>query len=390
MRKWLSIVALLGGCDFPSLSINCQTTGVSLVCGWVGLDAGTDGGLDAGTSDSGVSAGPVDAGVAPVKDASAPAVVDASQPSTQPATGVFKVQGSKLFDANGNEFRMRGDNVTHVDAPVTSFNANTSRFINYFADDPDRVVRDMRAANGWGIGSKKVQVPGDWIGTCKSDSGSFETAIARWVANIPKYKAVERFMILNPLNEWGSDEVAWRDAYVSAIPRLRAAGWTGTILIDAPGCAQNGMAIARHGAAILASDPLKNVAYGWHTYGAVFDSQGGIQRSYAEQVDLVPTADALKATGLVVIMSEIGPGRNIGPSPTMIAPERFVDVAESHGFGWLLWSSNDNDSAGCASSETSFGMIKVCGVYNSDTDLTQWGRQAKALWDKHATQASIF
>jgi mannan endo-1,4-beta-mannosidase len=304
------------------------------------------------------------------------------------------VVGPKLFDANGNEFVMRGSNTTHVDQaslPMKTFKANTNRFINYFSGDPDRVLRDMQSSgNGYSTASGKVQIPGLWDGTCKSDAANFNKMVDVWVHDAKKYQTVERTMLLNIANEWGDDENAWRAAYVAAIPRIRDAGWNGAIVVDAPGCGQNGMAIARQGAAILAADPQKNVVFDWHIYGLVYDSVAGINKQWAEQIDLLPTMNALAATKLAIVVGEIGPGRNIGPSPTSVKPERIVKLAEERGFGWLLWSHDDNDGANSSSSETSFGMFKTNNVYTSDADLTQWGRTAKALWEQYSTPASIF
>lgn len=318
-----------------------------------------------------------DAGKPPVVDAGQPTPVDASVPPT----GQWKVVGAKLFDPNGNEFRLRGDNVTHVDAPSVNFNSNAERSINYFQDDPDKAIGLMRTGPGWSIAHQKVQIPGSWDGTCKSDMATFNGMVNRWVRDIPKYNAFSRYMLLNIANEFGNSETEWRDAYVAAIPKIRNAGWTGVIVVDAPGCGQNGMAVARNGAAVLAADPLRSLLFDVHVYGAYTDAS------------LVSTLDALKATGLAVVLGEIGPGRNIGPSPTLITPERVVALAEARGFGWLLWSSNDWSQAGCASNDSDFAFLKRgCDPYTgTDAELTQFGRSAKALYLQYgATKASIF
>jgi mannan endo-1,4-beta-mannosidase len=342
-----------------------------------------DAGQDASKPDASVDAGQpvVDAGP---KDAGQP-VVDAG---TVPPSGVFKVVGSKLYDPNGVEFRMRGTNKTHQDSWSPSLGqmpSNATRWIIYFVDDPARAVRDMQSSNigGTTVNGKDVQIPGFWDATCSGDIGKFNTAVNRWVRDMPTYKTFERFMILNIANEALNGVDQWRTGYLDAIAKIRAAGWTGTIMIDAPNCGQRADAIVQAGKTLLDADPLRNLLFSWHIYGMVYDSQGGIAKTWNEQIDLVPTMDALKASGLAVVIGEFGPGRNVGASPTNITPTRIVELAEARGFGW--------HGAGETGSESSFAHLKQGWTYNSDDDLTTFGREVKALWLKYgAKAASIF
>lgn len=417
-NTFLALVALtLTACfEIPEIRINCTGGGNTLICSWFGTDAGA---ADAGsTNDAGMDASAQDASA---QDASAPdagdaatdasiadagrdsgqdtgipvvdsgQVVDSGTPVVVPATGVFKVVGSKLFDPNGVEFRMRGTSKTHQDNQSPGLGktkSNTTRWLVYFTEDPDRVIRDLQSPSiGGSIASHAVAVPGFWDGTCKSDSASFNTMVNRWVRDAAKYNLLKSKAILNVANEWGDNETAWRDAYVAAIPRIRAAGWQGAIMVDFPGCGQNAMAGVRHGAAVLNADPQKNVIFSWHIYGNVYDSQAGIGRQWQEQIDLVPTFDALKASGLAVVVGEFGPGRNVGPSPTNITPSRVIDQAEAHGMGWLSWSWDDNNLANGMSNDDSFSH-SYTGDYNSASDLTDFGKIVVGYWDRLAVRAS--
>jgi mannan endo-1,4-beta-mannosidase len=377
-----------------------QTATVTLTCPAgppvVVVDGGALPPTDAGVPpvvDSGVPP-VVDAGVPPIRDAGGPPP-STSRPPASRGTG-FYVVGPRLYDGNGQEFRMRGTNKTHQDnwgPGLGKTKSNTTRWLVYFKDDPDRTIADMQSPNigGSTTNGLAVQVPGFWDGTCKSDAASFETMVARWVRDAKKYQKIERLMVLNIANEWGSDHRAWRDAYVAALPRIRNAGWHGAIMVDAPGCGQDAAAIVEYGAAVFAADPEKNVLFDWHIYGNVSDPAGGVPPSYGGQLELVPTMDALRDTGLTVIVGEFGPGRNIGPSPTMITPERIITVSEQHGIGWLSWSWEDNDQANAKCSNTSF-----CHVYDTlsasiaPSNLTDFGGIMVAQWQALATPASIF
>lgn len=416
----LVMVALTGCSDLkiPDISLNCKGSGQSLMCSWFGpsVDAGApvaDSGIDSSipnvdpkdsgptvSTDAGQS---VDSSVVvvspPPKDAGQPpAPSAANRPATSLGTGLFVV-GSKVYDGNGKEFRFRGTNKTHIDSWAPSLGlmpSNATRFISYFYSDPDRVLRDMKSPNigGTTVNGKDIMVPGLWdspggILTCRDSLSAFNAGVDVWVRDAVKYQTMERSIVLNVANEWGNDSTAWRDAYVAALPRIRAAGWHGLIMVDAPGCGQNATPLVTHGAAILAADPEHNVVFSWHIYGSVFDSLGGKPKQWSEQLDLVPTMDALRATGLAVILGEFGPVN--GSSPQVILPQRIVEQAEAHGFGWLTWSYDDWSDPNETGSETSFAHLKQGNTYNSDADLTKWGRDAKALWLQYgAATASTF
>jgi mannan endo-1,4-beta-mannosidase len=124
---------------------------------------------------------------------------------------------------------------------------------------------------------------------------------------------------------------------------------------------------------VFDSDPEKNVIFDQHIYGVYRDIAGGDSGSYNNQPDLEPHVKALAATGLVVALGEFGPGRNVGPSPTMIKPERVIELAEKYGLGWLAWAWDDNNLAGGMSDENSFSM-SYSGTYTKSSDLTSFGR----------------
>lgn len=327
-----------------------------------------------------------------------------SRPSTSLGVG-FYVVGRKIYDANGNEFRMRGTNKTHQDnwAPGLAYaGSNTTRWNLYFSDDPTRCINDMTSLTHGGSSRNgdAVQIGGFWDGTCNDSSTPFNAMVNRWVRDAALYQTTvvegypfERFFILNIANEWGGDGLAWRNAYVAAIPQIRAAGFHGLIMVDAPGCGQNPQPIIQYGADILNADPEKNVCFSLHVYGNFYDTGSGITQAWSEQNDLAPSLAALAATGLAVIVGEFGPGRNIGPSPTMITPQRIIALCEQYGIGWLSWSWDDNNLAGGMSDDDSFSH-SYNGNYNSSADLTIFGKviveDPAYGWKALAQPASIF
>lgn len=405
MKAQLLIVAALlmtAGCDLD-FSINCQVVGGPKGGSWYcsdPVDAGTDGGMDAAVADAGqpvVDAGKVDAGQPAVVDAGQP-VVDAGQPPAP--SGVFRVVGNKLYDPNGAEFRMRGNNRTHIDnhhPPANLFKSNTSRWVAYFIDDPDRTVRDVTGKhNGGSTAHGSVAVIGDWAQTCADNDAVFEQIVARWVKNAAKYQAIANVSIVNIANEYSpSSDEKWRDKYIDAVKRIRAAGYKGNIQIDARGCGQQASPIIRYGKDVLAADPEKNLHFSVHTYGLFYSVKHGQPKSWSEQQDVVPTFDALAATGLHIVLGEVGPGPLLGgglggPSPTKISATAFVNEAEARGFGWLLWSSDDNTEANARCNNDSFCMTYDTTLNALGSNLTDWGKEAVGLWDRYAVRATTF
>ena len=321
-----------------------------------------------------------------------------ARPSYNHGVGFF-VRDGKLYDSNGDEFRVRGVNKLHWDASspgLLKSRANATRWTIDFKQSAEKNVALLLGAPGQGgtIAGQSVVIPGNWDGTCKDDPALFRQIVDTWLAQAASWQKLEKHMILNIANEWGpSDSTLWRDVYKEAIGKLRAAGYHATISVTAGGCGQDPAAIVKYGREIFESDPEQNVIFDQHIYGVYQDVAGAAPGKYDDQPELAEHFAALADTGLVVVVGEFGPGRDIGPSPTRIDPERVVELAERHGLGWLAWAWDDNNLAGGTSDDAGFGM-SIKGAYESSADLTVFGRTVvehpswglKAL----ARSASIF
>lgn len=355
-------------------------------------DAGSPS-TDAGLPDAGsvVDAG-TDAGT-PVVDAGSPPAGAVKRPAASKGVGFFVV-GSKVYDANGLEFRLRGTNKTHWDNTSSGLRfagSNATRWIIDFNRAAAQNVALMQSVGTGGTtADKAVQIAGNWDGTCKSDRATLDRMVSTWVAQIPTWATVERHTILNIANEWGDSSSAWRDAYVATLPKLRAAGWHGLIMIDAGICGQDTLgSILKYGAEVLAADPEKNVIFSQHVYGYYFDAAKGGKSSWSDQRDIDDHFKALSATGLAVVIGEFGPGRKIGASPTDVTPTRVIETAEKYNLGWLSWSWDDNNLNGGMSDDNSFSH-SYSGAYGAESDLTIYGKEVVPFWKKLAKPASIF
>ena len=300
--------------------------------------------------------------------AAVPPSAHQQRPSYNTGTGFFVV-GSKLYDANGNDFRIRGLNHLHWDSPsigIPKTGANTERWDIDFNQPIANNIALMQKS----IANKLVPMPGAWEGTCDDGTASLSGIVGKWVATAAQWKAVEKHVLINIANEWGpSNSTIWRDQYIAAVAALRAAGIKSTLVVDAGGCGQNNLDLTQYAAAVLNSDPQKNILFSQHIYG-------GWQASNAQawQTDLNQGLDALAATGLAVVIGEFGPGRNIGPSPTLITPAQLIGGAEARGLGWLAWAWDDPAGEYTSPPEDAWFALSFTGDYRSSADLTTFGK----------------
>jgi len=294
-----------------------------------------------------------------------------SRPSHNTGTGFFVANG-KLYDANGIEFRIRGVNKSHYDFAwpgVAKTHANTIRWSTPLWLGGGLVAGLMQDT----IDQRMIPMPAVWYVdgsysdasnvTCKSSTGVFNTAVDQWVALATTMKPFERYLLLNIANEWGPDNsTVWRDAYINAVSRLRAAGYLSTIVIDSGGCGQNPDDLVNFAQAVFQSDPQRNIVFDIHIYGGWANGNAA-----SWQTDLSTAFDQFAALGVPMVVGEFGPGRNIGPSPTLMTPGEIILAAEARGFGWLAWAWDDGN-------DDSWFAMSTNGDYRSAADLTIFGR----------------
>jgi len=301
----------------------------------------------------------------------------------------------RVFDPNGDEFRIRGVNRNHWDSGgsrlgVPLSGANAERIFLPLSPDA-RYPRTSGAAYSLGVvqadivAQGMVPIPVNYTTTCKSDQASLSAAVDTWVNDAATWTPLSSSAIFNIANEWGPSSTVqqqtapyaklpvygWRDGYVSAVQRMRAAGYSGLLMIDAAGCGQDVLSVVRDGPAVLESDPLHNVVFSVHVYGSLhYPATASWMQDYATSMA------RLKASGLPVVIGEFGPV-GIGPSPTAVPADKIIGDAEANGWGWMPWSWDDNNSAACASTDVGgFSMTRKCGAYTGDdvNELTAWGR----------------
>lgn len=288
----------------------------------------------------------------------------AARPAYNTGQGFFVANGV-LYDPSGHKFRIRGVNRVHWDiaAPdIAASGANTERINIDFSRKPEDNAVQMNQI----IARKNVPMPGNWAATSSSDPAKFNSVVQKWVDQASGWKKFDRYMILNIANEWGpewtaANPSAWKDAYISAIGKLRAAGYTSTLCIDTGQWGQDDKQLLNNAKAVFDADPQKNVIFSVHVYSVWFP--GSAAGKLSKLADL----------GVPVIVGEFGPGRGINGMGLM-TPLEVIQAAERNNIGWLAWAWDDYNQAGYQTDDNWFALTYKQGIYRSEADLTKFGK----------------
>jgi hypothetical protein len=205
----------------------------------------------------------------------APTDGQVQRPSYNTGNGFFVYDG-KLYDPNGNEFRIRGVNRCHFDSDsqpgISNSHANAVRMfmykLSYGAAPYANVIKTQHIAYNEVPILSMPQFPDGTQTSGNQSAGELSSGVAWWVENAATFTPLNKYLIVNIANEWGPENsTVWRDSYISAVASMRAAGYLGPLLIDSGGSGQDELDISNYAAAVLASDPQKNLIFAYHLYG---------------------------------------------------------------------------------------------------------------------------
>ncbi|PRY38748.1 cellulase family glycosylhydrolase [Umezawaea tangerina] len=259
------------------------------------------------------------------------------------AAAGFKVTGGRLYDATGAEFVMRGVNHAHTWytsrttkalSDVKALGANTVRVVLSSGDqwtrndatDVANVISQCKAnklicvlevhdTTGYGEQSAAV---------------TLAKAVDYWISVQSAMTGQEAYTILNIGNEpWGNTNTsAWTADTKTAIGRLRAAGFTHTLMVDAPNWGQDWSFTMRDNAAsVFASDTLRNTVFSIHMYG-VFDTAAEITDYLGRFV----------SAGLPILVGEFGNTHSDGD----VDEDTILSYTQAQRLGYLGWSWSGN------------------------------------------------
>ncbi|MEU4791257.1 cellulase family glycosylhydrolase [Micromonospora tulbaghiae] len=281
------------------------------------------------------------------------------------ATG-FSVSNGRLYDANGVEFVMRGVNHAH-----TWYPQQTSSFADIKALGANTVRVVLASGDRWTKNSAADVA--NVISLCKANrlicvlevhdtTGYGEEGAAATLAKATDYwlsiadvlKGQEKYVIVNIGNEpFGNQGYsAWTTDTSNAIKRLRAAGLTHTIMVDAPNWGQDWSFTMRDNAGtVFAADPQRNTVFSIHMYG-VFDTAAEISDYLGR----------FRTAGLPIVVGEFGFNHSDGNPDE----DAIMAYSQANGIGYLGWSWSGNGGG--------VEYLDMTTTFNP-AQLTSWGQR---------------
>ncbi|WP_255950733.1 glycoside hydrolase family 5 protein [Streptomyces odontomachi] len=316
----------------------------SVLAGIAGLSGLALGGLDLGQS----------------------AQASVAAPTGTAATGLH-ISGGRLVEGNGSAFVLRGVSAAH----------------NWYADKTTQSLKDIKA-----LGANSVRIVlstgARWtkndasdvanvISQCKANklicileahdttgygeqSGaiSLSQAADYWIGIKSALQGQEAYTIVNIGNEpyGNSNTSGWVADTKGAIQKLRNAGITQTLMVDAPCWGQDWDGTMKNNAASVASaDSQQNTLFSVHMYG-VYDTASEIT-SYL---------NSFVSAGLPIAVGEFGNQHTDGNPDE----DTIMATAQQLGIGYLGWSWSGNSS--------DVAYLDMVNGFNGQS-LTSWGER---------------
>ncbi|MCH5324914.1 MAG: cellulase family glycosylhydrolase [Eubacterium sp.] len=255
--------------------------------------------------------------------------------------GGFSVSGTKLLDANCNEFVFRGINHAHtwfkdqLDVALPAIAATGANSVRIVLSDGGQWTKDGAASVKNIIQkckeNKMIAILEVHDATGMDDTASLNMAADYWIELADVLAGTEAYVIVNIANEWfGSwnNLEAWRDAYIDVLPKLRDAGIKNTILVDSAGWGQCADSVLKYAPDIFNADPDANTMFSVHMYGAAGKNEATISRIINGAIDL----------GICLIIGEFGYNHSDGD----VDEASIMRICTETGTGYLGWSWKGN------------------------------------------------
>lgn len=282
--------------------------------------------------------------------------------SAATATGGFKVIGNKLYDANGNEFIMRGINHAHA-----WYKGQQDTVIPAIAKTGANTVR-VALGDGETWGYDDINTVKNIISLCKQNNlialldvhdttgldsySSLDNAVNYWISMKDLLNSNKDSVIINIANEWYGtwDGSSWADGYKKAIKKLRDAGIKNTLMIDCAGWGQYPKSIHDYGKEVFNSDTEGNTMFSIHMY----EYAGGDANTIKSNIDNIINQD------LALCIGEFGLKHTDGD----VDEETIMNYCEEKSVGYMGWSWYGNGD--------SWKYLDIVSDWSGNS-LTEWG-----------------
>ena len=263
-------------------------------------------------------------------------------PAAQSVPVGLRVSGTRVVEANGATFVMRGTSHAHVWYPT-----QTSSFANIKALGANTVRVVLGSGQRWGPSTDVAAI----VSLCKQNrlicvleahdttgfgeegaAATLDQAVTYWISQKSALVGQEDYVVLNignePFGNNASVSATWATATSNAINRLRTNGFNHLIMADAPNWGQDWQNIMRDSArTVFNADPDRNTVFSIHMYG-VYDTAAEINAYF----------DAFQTAGLPLVVGEFGHNHSDGnPDEDTIMAQ-----AQARGLGYIGWSWSGN------------------------------------------------
>jgi mannan endo-1,4-beta-mannosidase len=308
-------------------------------------------------------------------------VAGVPRPSYNTGTGFFTLN-AKLYDANGVQFIPMGMDACHydqswssckTDCGISNSGANTVRVFEYAFTNTAQTNKFMNTLKSEHVVSIPTcgTTPSCSATSCQGDSTPcLDECATQWVNAYSTFKPFERYTMLNLANEWGSGtSTTWRDAYVAAVAKMRAAGYTATLVIDTGGCGKVIDGIINYAQYIYDQDPQHNILFSYHAYDitdlqpcpgeCTTDGSNTLMSTKVKALAAAQTATADTYGGFPVMIGEFGPGNRADGA--MCTPLGVMQEADSLGLGWIAWAWDDGAPFNIEVAGTGSGNFSLTG-----------------------------
>jgi mannan endo-1,4-beta-mannosidase len=276
----------------------------------------------------------------------------------------FTVSGTKLLDANGNEFIIRGVNNPHVWyqekslkslSRIAELKANCVRIVWQLYGRPGQLDTILQRC----IELEMIPMVElhDATGSPKAEK-LLENADYLTKPEVRKVLLkYEKYILINIANEWGDYFITseyWKTSYMQAIDKLRKAGIKTTLVIDGSAWGQRIEPIYQFGKELLDYDPQKNLLFSVHTY-YLWNNPMTIDTALQKAHD----------AGLPIIVCEFGYNYNNGNNNLKCTADHAVLMRKCQklNIGYLAWSWAGNDE------------VNAWLDLSDWNKLTWWGRE---------------
>ncbi|MDD6552853.1 MAG: glycosyl hydrolase [Prevotellaceae bacterium] len=258
----------------------------------------------------------------------------------------FHTSGTKLLDANGNEFVMRGVNYSWAWQHANGDGNTADDVIPAAKRQGCNCIRIQLGDGGasWCTKPSKDQLE-YLIKLCEDnklvaifnthdETGStnvsdLERAANFWISMKDVLNAHQATVIVNISNEWYGtwDASGWASGYEKVIPMMRNAGIKNTLIVDCAGYGQYPASIPEAGAKVLAADSEKNLIFSEHLYDC-----------FPNASDVDGAIDNALNVGAPVIVGEFA----YNHKGKTVAWQEILDHCQAKGIGYLGWSWTGN------------------------------------------------